>query len=307
MKVCPVCGSTLTDDALFCSKCGTKLAAPVEPAAPVFTAPPVQPEPSVQQVPPQYVPPQPQVPPVQQVPPQYVPPQQPVYNQPPVQQVQPQFIPPQQPVQQVPPQYITPQQEPKKPVDKKKITLFAIIGAAAAVVIALAIILPITLSNGTGYKGTANKFMKAVFSADAKTVMKYIPDYVIRDSIDSGYSRSEMAEDMRDMLEEVQEEMYDMSLYGRIKVIPKAINVRKVSRSDVRDMNDCIENWYGRGRIQEAAIVTVKITVKSGGMKQSMPVQLVVVKEDGKYKVDTEGDFYRILDIDNSFSFYDLY
>ncbi len=148
------------------------------------------------------------------------------------------------------------QRPPKKPVNRKLIAIIA-----GVVVAALLVIFVLTTLLGPGslsMEGAVNAYYEAMVEKDAEDyVDACYPPKFLKAYADDDLDRDDMLEYVEDMLE-----WYDIQDVKNIKITDKD----NYSKSEVRDVNEGIENYTGvKVNFSEIVEVTVEYEYKEDG------------------------------------------
>lgn len=171
----------------------------------------------------------------------------------------------------------------KLPVNRNQ--LIGII--AIAVVAVLVIVLIAGLLGGGGAKGTAEKFTKAIFKGDGKTVVALFPDDVVEELCDrQNMDKDEFVDAMNDVLELTIDALDDQ--YDKWSIAVKATKTKDLSEKKIEELEDRYENSYDVDLdIKEAQEVTLELTATADGEKEDpQKIKLTVIQVDGKWYID---------------------
>ncbi len=171
----------------------------------------------------------------------------------------------------------------KLPVNRNQ--LIGIVAIAAVVIVAI-IILIVNLVGGGGSQGVAEKYVNAMYKGDGKTVVNLMPKEFIEEMCDKNdMDKGEMIEDMNDTLELMIDALDDE--YDNWSVSAKATKAKDLSDKKVKELEDRYDNSLDVDLdIQAAQEVTLEITVKADGEKETEKVKLTVIKVGGKWYMD---------------------
>lgn len=151
---------------------------------------------------------------------------------------------------------------------KKKNTIIA-----AAVVVLLVLIV---LFGGRSAKSTVNKFIKAVYKENAKTIVKLIPKAVLEEILDdNGYDDDEVDEyidDLEDVLEYV-----DKDWEGKFKIV----EIDKLSSKRLKELKEDYDDYYDV-KISDARDVEVQLIIDD----EKEEVEFRVVKVGRSWYID---------------------
>lgn len=269
MKFCKNCGYQLTDEALFCPKCGTSQASTEE--QPV-TLQPTEPQPMNQE------PTTNESPVLESVSPQ------PVYQeaanpQPTNQQTTP------------PPMYngAIPSQNSSAPTvevtGKKNVAI--IIGVVAiAVFLLVFVIIIFSVLFSKPYKKPIATLINGINNQKMATVFKSFPEFIVEDSEETfEYELEEYYDD-----DEVE---YWESFLGDddYKITYKIDRAKKLDSDDLEDYVDEIDDYYDEDvKITGGYKVTVDLSVEIDDEEESLTTKMIILKIDGKWCIYDAGD-----------------
>lgn len=170
----------------------------------------------------------------------------------------------------------------KLPVNRNQ--LIGIVAVAAVVLVVIIIIA--SLLGGGGSQGVAEKYVNAMYKGDGKTVVNLMPKEFIEEMCDKrDIDKGEMIEDMNDTLELMIDALDDE--YDKWSVSAKATKAKDLSDKKIEELEDRYENSLDVDMdIQAAQEVTLEITVKADGDKETEKVKLTVIKVGGKWYMD---------------------
>lgn len=163
-----------------------------------------------------------------------------------------------------------------------------IIGMAAIGLIALVILVLIfSLVGGRGYKKTAEKFVASVMEADAKSMLKLIPEKVKTGALeDMGYSKK----DTKILAEELEDEFGYLSMMSELDDFSykcKVTGAEKYKTKELRDIQNEYKEEYGV-KVKDAKKVKVNLTVKYVGLEEDQELEIPVIKVGKSWYVDIE-------------------
>lgn len=165
--------------------------------------------------------------------------------------------------------------------NNRKIGMIAV---AAAAVVVLAVVLVIFVG-GRSYKSTVNKFVKAAFSADGKTMLSLLPDEVV----EAACEEENMTR--REAIEYLSEEFEDgigsiTSYYDDWKCSCEILDTEDYSRRELRSLQEDYDDEFGID-VKDAKTVTVEIVVTADGDElYSETTDLVVIKIGRSWYID---------------------
>ena len=178
--------------------------------------------------------------------------------------------------------YVAPLQQ-KKAFNVQALTSNPMIKIIAAAVAVLLIVM--LVFGGRGYKATTNKFINAIFDANASTVLKIIPDdYVSYMMDEADMTRREFRDELEDTLGYVTEMMDEF--YPGWKVSHKIIGTEKISGEDLQDIKEEYRD-YGV-KVSKAMLVHVDMTLKYDGESDTDTATLCLIKVGRSWYIDME-------------------
>ena len=164
----------------------------------------------------------------------------------------------------------------KTKLDKKKLFLFSGIGLS---VIALIIILLVVL---TGPKATVRSFMNGIKNDDAEKVVDCMPKFLWDDDED----------EKEDKIDSVQRTLnyLDIKNCDKFKYEIKSVDkLTKREKSDFQDLLELYEDYstsnFKAKHVTDFREVKVKVTYTYDGDKDTMIINLILVKYKGAWKV----------------------
>lgn len=169
---------------------------------------------------------------------------------------------------------------------------FAKIGKIAAPAVALLIVLIIIISaiaGSTGAKGTVKKYFKSIQKQNVENYIELMPE------INKIYYSSE-----DDLYDDVEQELHDTveyleAEYGRdIKFKVKKIEKDELTNKELKAIVDIysLSDKLSEIEIKKAYEVDFELTVKGDDDDDADYYSLVVIKEDGDWKVYSSVDLY---------------
>ena len=168
---------------------------------------------------------------------------------------------------------------------KNRIIGIAVVAALAVIVLVGAL----ALFGGREYQSTATQFVEASLHADAKALVKLIPDEVLDFALDElGYDR----DDMKYALEEISEELesaideLDSYLGDDWDISYQTLGAKDISGQDLRDLKKDYRNADMDLDISGAKKVTIKMTVKADDLESSNTVEIPVIKIGRSWYLD---------------------
>lgn len=169
------------------------------------------------------------------------------------------------------------------------IIMIAAIAAAAVIVILLAVRI---VGDNTGYKGTLKKYFKGIQNCDATSILSCLSNG------DLEYFESSYGNDYEDTASDDMDDMkdsFDDKFGSDYKVTYKIKSSRKMSKHDFEDFRDNLEDYYNfdTDGISQAMNVRVRYKIKGSDGSDSDTVSMVMVKDNGKWKIIARG--YSIL------------
>lgn len=161
-----------------------------------------------------------------------------------------------------------------------------IIGLSVVGVVALAvIILLVSLLGGRGYKATVNKFVDAIFSANAKAIVNLMPKKIVDDAIDDGGydNKSELIEEGEEALQDALSYLH--LIYGDDwKIKRKIEDSEDITDRELRNIKEDYEEYDVK--VTAAKTVEVVITFKADGDEQSNTMYVNVIKVGSSWYID---------------------
>lgn len=160
-----------------------------------------------------------------------------------------------------------------------KIAVPAIAGLVAVLVLIFAIIVP-----NTGARGAVKKYFKAIVKEDVKAYIELMPE-INKVNYEENESMN-LEDDIEDYLKEEKDYLEDE--YGKnVKIKIKVTEVDELSNK----RKDAIEEEYERtegvskGDFEDAVEVEFDITIKGKDDKDEGDGKVIVIKEEGKWKI----------------------
>lgn len=161
-----------------------------------------------------------------------------------------------------------------------------IIGIAAVAVIAIVVVIvAVSLFGGRGYKSTVNKFIKATFAADGKTMVSLIPDEMVKvvceeEDITKKEFIEYMTEELEDSLEYLDRYYDDWSYTYEIT------ETEDYSSKALRSLKEEYEDEIDI-KVKAAKTVTVEITITADDdTETSNSLDIVVIKVGNSWYID---------------------
>ena len=163
-----------------------------------------------------------------------------------------------------------------------------IIGMAAvgAGVLAVAVLL-VALFGGRGPKATVNKFLNAMFKADAKTIVSLLPDDIVDYIMDEeDLTKKEMIEELEDALAWTID-FYEDYAGKDWKVTHKIVSVDDLSSRKLRDLKEEYEDECGV-KVKDAKVVKVELSIDGKELDEpdETEVEVYVIKVGGSWYID---------------------
>ena len=156
---------------------------------------------------------------------------------------------------------------------------------AVAALVGLLVILGISkiVGNNTGYKGTLNKYCKAVKDYDVETMESIVSPLMEDESYYYNYDLEELLEkSLKTLTSQIEDKV------GDIKKIEYEIDKSKtLSKSKLETMLDQYETKYNSdvSDVKEVMDVELKLKVKGSDKNATFPVSLYLVKQKGGWKI----------------------
>lgn len=172
-----------------------------------------------------------------------------------------------------------------KPEQKAQITKIAKIAvpAVAGLVVILILIFGIIVPN-TGARGAVKQYFAAIQKCDAEKYIKYMPEMDQLDYKDN--EDTSIEEEIEDLLSERQDGMEDE--YGdNVKYKIKVTKVDDLSKKKFKAIKETYKNNEDLDGIEldKAVEVDFDITIKGKDDDDEGDGSVIVIKEDGKWKV----------------------
>ena len=171
-----------------------------------------------------------------------------------------------------------------KRIQDKQVGMIAV-AAFAAVVLLLAI----ALFGGRSYKSTVKQFFNATFEADAKTLMKLIPDDVMDYALEeSGYDKDELNEMIEDIEDDLQDEISSIKRYlgDDWDVSYKILSTEDIKGSSLKQIK---KTYADIGvKVSAAKDVEVEMTIKAGETEMGNTITISLIKVGRSWYVDMD-------------------
>lgn len=156
----------------------------------------------------------------------------------------------------------------------------------SAVIVAVLLIVIFNLFGGRGYKTTVKKFFEASIKADAKTMIKLIPEGMLEGAQEEeGWDREELKKKLKEELEEEKDSL-ESTLGDKWKMTYKIHKSKDVSGKDLKEL----KKDYGEYDVKVTAAknVEVEVTVKGKDIKNSTTIEIPVIKVGRNWYLDLD-------------------
>lgn len=162
------------------------------------------------------------------------------------------------------------------------------VGMIAVIIGLVAIIgIGVALFGGRGYKKTVNKYIKAQFDGDTKTIFKLMPDDVVDNMLEEdGYDKDELDKLIDEVGEDLEDYMDSIErYYGEgWKVSHEILAVEKVTGDELDDLKEEYEDTDVK--VSAAKTVEVELTIKGEETEASTTVEIPVIKIGRSWYLD---------------------
>lgn len=164
------------------------------------------------------------------------------------------------------------------------------VGIVTAVVVAAVVIAVIvSLFGGRSYKSTVKKYFNASMKADAKSIVKLIPDEVIDKALqDEGYDKEDIELFLEEGEKELQKELDKIDEYigDGWKMTYDIVETEDITGKDLKEVKEDYEGYDID--INAAKKVEVEVTVKAGDNENSDTTNLYLIKVGRGWYLDLE-------------------
>ena len=178
-----------------------------------------------------------------------------------------------------------------------------LIGLIAGGVAALAvIILLVSLIFGRSAKATAKQAVKATLKGDGKAIVNLLHKEMLEayeDQLDM--DKDDLIDQANDALEEELEELDD-EIDDKWKVTYKVTKVKELSKKEVKELNESLEDNDIDLEVSKAAEVRLELTLKVDGEKEKDKIDISVIKVGGKWYLASPSAYSTVL-----YSIYSMY
>lgn len=161
-----------------------------------------------------------------------------------------------------------------------------VMGIAAVAAVVVVVLLFSILFGGQSYKKAVGNYVESIFDADGKQFLSTLPDKVVKAiGKDFDMSKRELANYIDEELEDLTDEL-EYYLGDNYSVKHKIIDTDKYDTDDLK--------WIKRSyrelgiNVKDAMIVTVRLTIRAGGMTESEEIEIGVIKVGNSWYVDFE-------------------
>lgn len=161
-----------------------------------------------------------------------------------------------------------------------------------AVVVAACIAIAVGIFGGRSYKSTVDKYIRATFEADGKTMLTLLPEELIKVACEEeDMTEREAAKEITKELEDTVD--YYNSHYDEWSYSYDIIEIKDISGEDLRDLK---ENWKDEFDVKVKAAKTVKveftITLDGDTMQNNVHIQMIKVGNSWYVDALSMGGFF---------------
>ncbi len=163
-------------------------------------------------------------------------------------------------------------------------------GGIAAVVAVVVLVLIISLFSG-GSDKAVKKLIKAYDKENAAAIVKLTPEFMINYAEDIYGSWGEEYDAEKEIEKEIEsfyEMMEEEDLEGNLKFSYKIKDEDKLDKDDLEDVAEEMEAMFDdfdEKKLKAAVEYEVDVTVKAGGEKENLDLEVYVIKYGGKWYV----------------------
>lgn len=158
---------------------------------------------------------------------------------------------------------------------------------AVAVAVVVIIILGIVLFGGRSYKATVEKFVDAVFDANAEAIFDLMPEKMIDYALEQdGYDSDDLDDLIDDLNETFQDQLDSLDSYlgEGWKISYEILGSEDIKGDDLDDIKDVYED--ADVKVSAAKNVEIEITVKSDESEMSNSLDVSLIKAGRSWYLD---------------------